>query len=104
MPSLSGVILTLGLGGIAGFCVGYFVKKAAKAAALLAGLLFILIQIMAAKGWLQINWGAANESFQQFAHSGAADTAMSKFLSVMVSNLPSAAGFIGGFYIGVKKG
>lgn len=104
MPSLSGVILTLGLGGIAGFCVGYFIKKAAKAAALLAGLLFILIQLMAAKGWLQINWGAMSEATQHAAQSGAVDSAVSKFLAIMVNNLPSAAGFVGGFYIGIKKG
>ena len=104
MQILGPLVEQLGVGGIAGFCVGYFTKKAAKLAAFIVGGLFILIQVAAYYGFVEINWGAAESAVQTAAHSGAIDSAAHRFFTVLVHNLPFGAAFLGGFYLGLKKG
>ena len=44
---LTPLLQQLGFGGLAGLCVGYFAKKAAKMTALLLGCPFVLLQVLA---------------------------------------------------------
>jgi len=104
MGFLGPLIQQLGFGGICGFCVGYFSKKAAKLAALIVGALFILLQILAYYNFAEINWGAMGHAVEAGAPSGAVDSAIGKFMKVLLHNVPFGAAVVGGFGRGLKRG
>ena len=98
-----GAILgALGLGGVAGFVVGYAIKKVAKIAAVFLGLVFILIQFLVYKGFL--HWDAQALADQTPAVAGAAGGAAQALWKVLLYNLPFAGGFAPGFWLGFKQG
>jgi uncharacterized membrane protein (Fun14 family) len=101
---LTPLLQQLGFGGIAGLCVGYFTKKAAKVLALLLGCLFILLQVLAYYNIVSINWGGVSSAWDSAAESGAIEGALGSLTTVLLHNLPFGAAFLAGFAIGVKKG
>jgi uncharacterized membrane protein (Fun14 family) len=99
-PGVTFVLSTLGFGGIAGWCVGFTLKKFAKMMALLVGVLFIALQVLAYNRFITINWTAVEgvvppESLQ---------TIWVSLMSVMTYNFPFAGAFTAGFYLGFRKG
>lgn len=56
MSLLPDSLPTLGFGGIAGFIVGYRAKKITKLTAILLGVLFIAVQLLAYFGFVTVNW------------------------------------------------
>lgn len=94
----------LGFGGLAGLCVGYFVKKAARMMALLLGCLFVLLQVLAYYQIVAINWGGVSTAFDTAAGTGVFSNAMASLTRVLLHNLPFGAAFMGGFALGAKKG
>jgi uncharacterized membrane protein (Fun14 family) len=98
------LIQQLGFGGIMGYCVGYFSKKVAKTMMLLVGLLFICIQILAYYQFVEPHWDKAAQAVEHGAKSGVFDHVFGSFMKLLVRNLPFGAAFIGGFWMGMKKG
>lgn len=101
---LTPLLQQLGFGGVAGVCVGYFAKKAAKTMALLLGCLFVLLQVLAYYQIVSINWGGVSGAFDTAAETGVFDSAMASLMKVLLHNIPFGAAFLGGFAIGAKKG
>ncbi len=91
----------LGIGGVAGFCVGYAMKKVAKLAALILGFAFIGLQYLAYKGIIAIDYTA----LKSWASSliGQAGEAQG-FIIDLFANLPFGTGLAGGLLLGLKKG
>ncbi len=95
------LVTQLGIGGIAGFCVGYAVKKVAKLAAVLLGVAFIGLQYLAYKGIIAIDYTALKSwASSLIGQAGEAEG----FIIDLFANLPFGTGLAGGLLIGLRKG
>lgn len=101
---LTGPLAGLGFGGAAGAVVGYAAKKIAKTAALLLGLLFIILQVLAYNGFITINWGEVQNTAEQAWTSPQGQTMADRAWHILTANLPFGGGFVAGFAIGFKFG
>lgn len=104
MDYVGPVIQQLGFGGIMGFCVGYASKKVAKGLVVLIGILFILIQILVYYKFVDVHWDRAQDAFDTGVKSGVFERVFGSCMGVLVKNLPFGAAFVGGFWLGMKKG
>lgn len=99
-PDVKFALVTLGGGGIAGWAVGFTLKKFAKMAALVVGVAFISLQLLAFNKFITIDWEAIksavpDESIEQSATS---------VMQIITYNLPFAGSFLVGFWLGFRKG
>jgi uncharacterized membrane protein (Fun14 family) len=99
-PEIRFGIMTLGMGGLTGWAVGFTMKKFAKLAALCVGIGFMSIQFLAFHKFIIIDWdkiktAVPNESLQR---------TWIEAMSILTFNLPFAGSFIAGFWLGFKKG
>lgn len=95
------IVGAVGIGGIGGFLVGYTLKKLAKIVVFFLGLGFILLQYMAYRGIITINYAALLDWASNIT---APAGALSGFLTQLLVHLPFGASFLLGFYGGFKKG
>ena len=103
MEWLKPLIEQLGFGGLTGAIAGYAAKKIAKLAALVLGLLFILLQYLAYKGWVDIQWGEVGKAAAPHLAHGGKSAGMSVW-KVLTHNIPFGGAFAAGFWLGFKKG
>jgi uncharacterized membrane protein (Fun14 family) len=94
----------LGFGGMAGAVVGYAAKKIAKLTAILLGLLFILLQVLAYNGYISINWGAVQDSAHEVWADPSGVTLADRAWAMLTANLPFGGAFVAGFLLGFKLG
>jgi uncharacterized membrane protein (Fun14 family) len=78
-----------GFSFLMGLCSAYFVKKTIKAAAIVTGGFFLVLQLMAFKGLITIHW---KKFFPNFSAK--------KILEIIGYQ---STGFLLGFYIGIRK-
>lgn len=93
-------IATLGGGGIAGWAVGYTLKKVAKVVAIFLGITFISLQYLAYKNIITVDWTKVQNAVDQKHLEESAQSLM----SMLTYNLPFAGTFVVGFWLGFKKG
>ena len=101
---LGGMAPSLGFGGAAGLVVGYAAKKLTKLLALLLGATFILLQLLAYKGYISIDWGAMEHDTQALLADPSGAGLGDRLWNVIAANLPFGGGFAAGFAIGLKLG
>ena len=94
------LLATLGGGGIAGWAVGYTLKKVAKVLALVLGITFISLQYLAYKNVITVDWSKVQNAVDQQHLEQSAQG----FMSVLTYNLPFAGTFLVGFWLGFRKG
>jgi uncharacterized membrane protein (Fun14 family) len=99
-PEVKFMLSTIGSGGIAGWAVGFTLKKFAKLLALVIGIAFMSLQLLAFNRFITIDWerikkAVPDESIEQSATS---------LMSVITYNLPFAGSFAAGFWLGFRKG
>lgn len=99
-PEIKFTLLTLGSGGIAGWAVGFTLKKMAKLAALVVGVAFISIQYLAYNQYITIDW----DRIRQSVPNESIERSYTGLMSVLTYNLPFAGSFIVGFWLGFRKG
>ena len=99
-PEVAYAIGTLGFGGIAGWSVGFTLKKAAKMLALLIGIVFISIQALAYKQFLSVDWN----KIQGLVPDRALEEAWMGGMSMLTYNFPFAGAFLVGLLMGFRKG
>ena len=98
---LTPLLTQLGVGGIAGLCTGYALKKIGKLIAIILGLAFIGLELLAYRGIISINYSA----LQDWANGVIGQVGQAEgILTVIIGNLPFAASFLVGFAIGLKLG
>ena len=97
-------LASLGFGGAAGLVVGYAAKKVTKAVALLLGLLFILLQVLAYNDLITVNWTAVQHTAQQVWTDPSGMTLADRGWNILSANLPFGGGFVTGFALGFKLG
>ncbi|HID91421.1 TPA: hypothetical protein EYP44_05630 [Candidatus Bathyarchaeota archaeon] len=100
MEALTPLLAQLGIGGVGGFLVGYAVKRIAKLVAVLLGVGFVLLQYLAYRGVIQLNYEDlllhAQRLVSRFAWEG--------LLPLLLANLPFAGSFSVGLLLGLRKG
>ncbi len=95
------ILVTLGAGGIAGWAVGFTLKKIAKVLALVLGVVFISLQVLAFKNLIVIDWVKIEGLY---ANNTELEGTLAKAMSVVTYNLPFVGSFMVGFWMGFKKG
>ncbi|WP_425146882.1 FUN14 domain-containing protein [Deinococcus sp.] len=91
----------LSLGAILGFCAGYAIKRLGRMTALLVGLLFLAVQIMAWQGLLTLHWDKVQALTQPWLHQGG--EALGRWgLRILQTNLPFGGGFVAALLLGLR--
>ena len=102
LNSLLPITIQLSFGLVAGIIVGYTFKKVAKIIAIILGIFFIGIQILAYYKFVMVNWQKIAEATEQAIE--ATNSANPLWWSILTTNFPYVATFSIGFIIGFKKG
>jgi len=92
----------LGFGGLAGFSAGFALKRVGRLIALLVGLFFIGVQTLAYYGYLQVDWVGLERAISPALTPEATNSLGRRLLEVLTYNLPFAAGFVPGFWMGLR--
>lgn len=99
-PEVRFALVTLGSGGIAGWAVGFTLKKFAKLAAIVVGVAFVSIQYLAFKQYITIDWAKIKQSVPDES----IEKSWVSIMSILTYNLPFAGAFLVGFWMGFRKG
>ena len=84
--NFSPLLTSVGFGGLAGFLIGFAIKKVFKILAIVAGVFFAMLMYLEQQGMVNINWDKIN-----VAYHGALST-----LTSTITNSTTATGGIGG--------
>jgi len=98
---LLGELGSVTFGGIAGYSAGYALKKVFKMILIIAGLLFVLFQVLSHYDFIVINWTKIQFYFEAMMND---QVRMNSFKSILIANLPTGGGFLAGLILGFKKG
>ncbi|KYH39316.1 MAG: hypothetical protein AYL28_000910 [Candidatus Bathyarchaeota archaeon B23] len=90
----------VGIGAVGGFLVGYALKKIAKVVAVILGLGFLILQYLAYKGIIVINYDALQDWVLHLL--GLTEGTQSTLVDIL-SHIPFGASFALGLYIGFKR-
>jgi len=94
----------LGVGGVFGAIVGYTARKVTKLLAVLLGLFFILIQVLAHYNLLTVHWENVEAWWSVGASSDVAATPVNELVNLFMTNLPFGGAFLVGFAWGFRAG
>lgn len=94
----------LGFGGVAGLVVGYTAKKVTKLAAILLGVVFIVLQLLVYQGYVTVNWPAVQQTAETVWKDPQGVTLAERAWQIISGNLPFGGGFAAGFALGFKLG
>jgi uncharacterized membrane protein (Fun14 family) len=94
----------ISFGGLAGFATGYAVKKIGKIALFIFGSVFILLQVLAFMGIIEINWLRIQQFAEPALQRPALENAINGLVGILTNNLPFAGAFMPGFLLGLKFG
>lgn len=99
-PEMRFNLVTLGTGGLAGWAVGFTLKKFAKLAAIIVGISFLSLQLLAFNHFITIDWERIKAAVpdESIENSGMA------LMSAVTYNIPFAGTFLVGFWMGFRKG
>jgi len=104
---------SLSFGGICGYCAGMFLKKVGRAAAVTCGAVFVLFQLAALKGYVEVRWDRIERDVMDaldLKRDGKLDSrdtqfALQKLVSVLTANMASTSvGFSAGLLAGWRAG
>jgi uncharacterized membrane protein (Fun14 family) len=98
-------LANISIGVVAGFCSCYAFKAIGRALAVVIGVAFLGLQALQHGGYIQINWGKANDKLiETFDQNGdgkldAEDVKLAKtrLLPILTKGLPGTAAFSAGF-------
>jgi uncharacterized membrane protein (Fun14 family) len=104
MEAIQPYIGQLTFGGVAGFAAGYAVKKIGRFVAVILGLIFILVQVLASTGYISIDWTRVQKDTEPLLQQDNVKSAWDAMLAVLTNNLPFGASFTAGFLLGIRQG
>jgi uncharacterized membrane protein (Fun14 family) len=94
----------LGFGLVAGFAVGYALKKLGKVFAVVLGLAFVLVQLLAYGGFVTVHWTEVQARVDPLFDRDSLGSAWHGLLGVLTYNLAFAGAFVPGLVVGLKRG
>ena len=101
LDSLLPLLPGLSLGAILGFCAGYAIKRLGRMTALIVGLLFLALQVMAWQGLLTIHWPKIQALAEPWLHQGGEE--LSRWgLRILQTNLPFGGAFVAALLVGLR--
>lgn len=94
----------LSFGALAGIAAGFALKKVSKVIVVILGIFFILVQISAYYGYVQIDWRKIQTAINPALTPEALIKSWRNVLTILTFNIPFAASFIPAFILGLKRG
>ena len=94
----------LTFGAVAGFLVGYALKKVGKFVAIAIGLLFVVIQTLAYFGFLTVNWGEVQGRVDPLLEPESINDLWRGLVALLTYNITFAAAFVPALILGLKRG
>lgn len=94
----------LTFGAVAGFIAGYALKKVGKVVAIVLGLLFVALQLLAWSGFISVDWGVIQRQVDPLLDGESLNRSWRGLLAMLTYNIPFAAAFVPAFIWGVKRG
>ncbi|SDF10502.1 Uncharacterized membrane protein, Fun14 family [Thermus arciformis] len=104
LPDLTPYLGQITFGGLAGYAVGYALKKVGRLLALALGLLFVALQLLAQAGYVEVDWTRIQRDVEPFLQQPGLKSLWERLLSTLTYNLPFGASFLGGFLLGLRAG
>jgi len=101
------ILLEGGTGLLLGAASGYTLKKVGRAGALLVGSSLILLQFLAHKGYIDIKWEKIEEDLAtdlSKIKTQSVESYIQEITSFLTQGMKATAGFLPGFYLGLKYG
>jgi uncharacterized membrane protein (Fun14 family) len=107
---ITSAMTSLGSAGLLGFCAGVALKRATTEAAYTVGVAFVFLQLLAYKGYIDIQWKRIRDDLLYLVDTDGdgeitrADVLkyVKGFLNVLVHKLPSTAGLTAGLIYGFR--
>jgi uncharacterized membrane protein (Fun14 family) len=106
-PDLTSVLpwaQQLTFGAVAGFIAGYALKKVGKVVAIVLGLLFVALQLLAWSGFISVDWGVIQRQVDPLLEGESLQRSWRGLLDMLTYNIPFAAAFVPAFILGVRRG
>lgn len=106
-PDLSGLaphLQQLSFGAVAGFLAGYALKKVGKVMALVVGLLFVSVQVLAYYGFVTVHWQEVQDTFDPLLEASSLNRAWQGLLGLLTYNVTFVAAFVPSLVLGLKRG
>ncbi len=94
----------LGFGLVAGFAVGYALKKVGKVLAVLLGILFVVVQVLASQGFLTVHWGEVQARVDPWFETDSLRAGWGSLVRVLTHNVTFAGAFVPGLVVGLRRG
>lgn len=104
LPDLSPYLGQVTFGGLAGYAVGYALKKVGRFLAIALGLLFIAVQLLAQAGYIQVDWTRIQRDVEPLLQQPGLQSLWERLLTTLTYNLPFGASFVGGLILGLRAG
>lgn len=104
LPDLTPYLGQLTFGGLTGYAVGYALKKVGRALAIVLGLFFVALQLLAQAGYVQVDWTRIQRDVEPFLQQPGLQGLWERLLSTLTHNLPFGASFVGGLLLGLRAG
>ena len=92
------------LGVAIGFCVGYLLKKVGKLVALVVGVTFVILQVLAYADVITISWGPIATWWDRMRRPENLERQWQVLHEVLFANVPALIGAVPGLLLGLKKG
>ncbi len=103
-PDLTPYLGQVTFGGLAGYAVGYALKKLGRLLALLLGVFFIGLQFLAQAGYIEVDWTRIQKEVEPLLAQPALKGLWERLLATLTYNLPFGASFVAGFLLGLRAG
>lgn len=94
----------LTFGGVAGFAVGYAIKTVGRWVAVVLGLLFVAVQILASLGYISVDWTRIQRDVEPYVNNSGVQSMWNNLVSLLTNNLPFGGAFVAGLLIGLRSG
>lgn len=104
METLSPYLGQLTFGGMAGFATGYALKKIGRVLAVGLGLLFVVLQLLAQAGYVQVDWTRIQKDVEPLLQDEGVKDLWERLLATLTHNLPFGASFTAGLLLGLRSG
>jgi uncharacterized membrane protein (Fun14 family) len=104
VETLAPVLGQLTFGALAGFAAGYALKKVGKLAVIALGVFFILLQLLAYFGVVEVNWLQVQRYVDPLLRPDALEGLWRNLVAFLTLNLPFAASFVPGLVVGLQRG
>ncbi|WRT67363.1 uncharacterized protein IL334_004334 [Kwoniella shivajii] len=106
-------VYELSFGAVCGICSGVFIKKGARAIAFLLGGVFILLQYMSSKSYINVDWSRLSSRYEgafgtKTATGGYRGPTVggvwNRIVDFLTSNFQQRASFMAGLVLGLRLG